>query len=193
MSFNSFSISFDRFNQKLIECDQEIKPIFDDFDFEPTKNIVYILTGPKGCGKTVTLGHVLDVYRDKNDWVVSRLSQFDNMLEQMARLLYEVGVSKIEAFEDEFEKQTTSIHAYLNNLFEYFKKKGIHILVAIDDVCKTNGMVDFIRAYQGFLIDHYDVRLLMSGSYNDIVELEKEPSISFLFRASKIQLSPLSI
>lgn len=115
------------------------------------------------------------------------------MLEQMARLLYEVGVSKIEAFEDEFEKQTTSIHAYLNNLFEYFKKKGIHILVAIDDVCKTNGMVDFIRAYQGLLIDHYDVRLLMGGSYNDIVELEKEPSISFLFRASKIQLSPLSI
>lgn len=111
----------------------------------------------------------------------------------MASLLYENGVSKIEAFEEEFDKQATSIHAYLINLLEYFKKKGIHILVAIDDVCKTNGMVDFIRAYQGFLIDHYDVRLLRSGSFNDISELEKEPSISFLFRAPKIKLSPLSI
>lgn len=74
-------IAFDRFNQKLIERDQEIRPIFDDFDSEPTRNTVYILTGPKGCGKKVTLGHVLDVYRDKKNWVVARLSQSDNMLE----------------------------------------------------------------------------------------------------------------
>lgn len=169
MSQNPFSISFGRINEKIIEREQEIKPIFEDFDSESTRNTIYILTGPRGCGKTVTLGHIIDVYKDKKDWVVARLSQSDNMLEQMASLLY------------------------LNNLLEYFKKKGVHVLVAIDDVAKNKGMLDFIRVYQGFLIDQYHVRLLMTGLAKNVSKLETDRSLTLLFRAPKIQLSPLSI
>ena len=206
MSQNPFSISFGRINEKIIEREQEIKPIFEDFDSEPTRNTIYILTGPRGFGKTVTLGHIIDVYKDKKDWVVARLSQSDNMLEQMASLLYENGLSKLKSLKIEFsfsfqgfsfcvkgEKPISSIHVYLNNLLEYFKKKGVHALVAIDDVAKNKGMLDFIRVYQGFLIDHYDVRLLITGLAKNVSKLETDRSLTFLFRAPKIQLSPLSI
>jgi energy-coupling factor transporter ATP-binding protein EcfA2 len=203
---NPFSISFGRTNERIIQRDQEIQPIFEDFNEEHTRNTVYILTGPRGCGKTVTLSHVLDEYRNKKNWVVARLSQGDDMLEQMASLLYENGLTKLKSLKVEFsfsfqgisfqvkgDKPVSSIHVYLEKLLEYYQKKGIHVLVAIDDVTKNDGMVNFIRAYQGFLIDHYDVRLLMTGLNKNISKLETDKSLTFLFRAPKIQLSPLSI
>ena len=64
-------------------------------------------------------------------------------------------------------------------------------LEAIDDVTKNAGMVEFVQAYQGFLIDHYDVRLLMSGLAKNVSKLESDRSLTFLFRAPKIQLPPL--
>lgn len=203
---NPFSISLGRTNKKLIQREQEIQPIFEDFNSENTRNTVYILTGPRGCGKTVTLGHILDEYRLKDNWVVARLSQDDNMLEQLASLLYENGYSKFKSLKVEFsfsfhgltfkvngDKPVSSIHVYLERLLEYFNKKGIHVLVAIDDVSKNKGMVDFIRAYQGFLIDHHDVRLLITGLAKNISKLEADRSLTFLYRAHKIRLSPLSM
>lgn len=65
--------------------------------------------------------------------------------------------------------------------------------MAIDDVARTPAMVNFIRAYQGFLIDHHDVRLLLTGLYKNIFGLETERSLTFLFRAPKVWLSPLSM
>ena len=86
---NPFSISFGRINEKVIQRDKDIEPIFEDFDSTHSRNTVYILTGPRGSGKTVTLAHILDFYKEKNNWVVARLNQNDNILEQLASLLYE--------------------------------------------------------------------------------------------------------
>lgn len=204
--YNPFSISFGRTNGEIIQRDNEIEPIIEDFDSEPSRNTVYVLTGPRGCGKTVTLSHILDLYRQKENWVVARLSQSDNMLEQMASLLYENGLLKFKRLKVEFsfsfhgltfsvkgENPVSSIHAYLEKLLSYYKKKGIHVLVAIDDVAKNDGMVEFIRAYQGFLIDHYDVRLLMTGLSKNISKLESDRSLTFLFRAPKLRLGALSL
>lgn len=203
---NPFSISFGRICKNVIERDQEIQPILQDFNTEPTRNTVYILTGPRGCGKTVTLSHILDEYRKKNNWIVARLSQSKNMLEQLAGTLYENSLNKLKSFKVEFsfsfqgltlaikgDKPVSTIHTYLEKLLHYYKKKNIHVLVAIDDVVKDEGMVDFIRAYQGFLMDHYDMRLLMTGLYKNIAKLELDRSLTFLIKAPKLLLPPLSL
>ena len=203
---NPFSISFGRINERIIQRDQEIEPIFEDFNATNTRNTVYILTGPRGCGKTVTLSHILDIYREKPNWIVARLTQSSNMLEQLASILYEGGINKIKSLNLEFsfsfsgisfkvsgDKPTTSIHVYLEKLLKYYDSKNIHVLVTIDDVSKSSDMVEFIRTYQGFLIDHLDVRLLMTGLYKNISKLESDKTLTFLFRAPKIKLSNLSI
>ena len=128
------------------------------------------------------------------------------MLEQMASLLYENGLTKLSFLKTEFsfsfhgisfsvkgDKEVSSVHVYLSKLLEYYKKKNIHVLVAIDDVAKNKGMMEFIRAFQGFLIDHYDVRLLMTGLHKNISKLEEDRSLTFLFRAPKLHLPPLSL
>lgn len=206
MTMNPFAVSFGRTNSQIIERDSELQDVFRDFEAEPARKTAYILTGPRGCGKTVALSHVIDHYRNQKDWVVARLSLSDNMLEQMASLLYENGLAKYKFLKTEFsvsfhglsfsvrgDSPATSIEAYLRRLLSYYESKGIRVLVAIDDVAKTPAMVDFIRAYQGFLIDHHDVRLLLTGLYKNISKLETERSLTFLFRAPKIQLSSLPL
>lgn len=206
MTMNPFAVSFGRTNSQIIERDSELQDVFRDFEAEPARKTAYILIGPRGCGKTVVLSHVLDHYRNRKDWVVARLSLSDNMLEQMASLLYEGGLAKCKFLKTEFsvsfhglsfsvrgDSPATSIEAYLRRPLSYYKSKGIRVLVAIDDITKTAAMVDFIRAYQGFLIDHHDVCLLLTGLYKNISKLETERSLTFLFRAPKIQLSSLPL
>lgn len=206
MTENPFTVSFGRANTQIIERDSDLQTIFDDFDKEPAQKTTYILTGPRGCGKTVALSHILDHYRAQKNWVVARLSMTDNMIEQLASLLYENGLSKYKFLKAEFSVSfhgisfhvagntpATSIETYLEKILAYYKSKGIRILVAIDDVAKTPAMVNFIRTYQRFLIDHHDVRLLLTGLYKNISKLETERSLTFLFRAPKIQLSSLSL
>ena len=190
----------------MIERDLDLQTVFDDFDSEPPRNTTYIITGPRGCGKTVALSHIIDVYRGKKDWVVARLSLSNNILEQMASTLYENGNAKFHFLKAEFsfsfqgisfsvkgDNPVSSVHAYISKLLAFYKRKGIRVLVAIDDVAKNDSMVDFIRAYQGFLIDHQDVMLLLTGLYKNISKLETDRSLTFLFRAPKLLLSPLSI
>lgn len=137
---NPFSISFGRINEKIIQRDEEIRPIFEDFNAKHTRNTVYVITGPRGCGKTVTLSHILDQYKLDGDWVIARLTQSHNMLEQMASLLYENSVSRIKSLKLEFsfsfsglsfqikgEKPVSSIHVYLDKLLSYLTKKGKYI------------------------------------------------------------------
>lgn len=206
MTQNPFSISFGRINKKVIERDQQIEPILEDFNSDYVRNTVYIITGPRGCGKTVTLSHILDIYREKEGWIVARLTQSKNMLEQLASVLYDNGVSKIRSLKLEFsfsfsgltfqvkgEKPITNIEVYLEKLFKYFADKGVRVLIAIDDVAKNEEMVSFIRSYQGFLIDHYEVKLLMTGLRKNISKLEADKSLTFLYRSPKVSLSPLSI
>ncbi len=53
--------------------------------------------------------------------------------------------------------------------------------------------MEFVRAYQGFLIDHFDVKLLMTGLSKNISKLENDRSLTFLLRAPKLRLSALSL
>ena len=136
MKENPFSISFGRVNQKAIDRQEEMAPIYDDFLAGSPRNTIYVITGPRGSGKTVALAGILENFRQRSDWVVARLSQGDNMLEQMASLLYEHGLTKFKFLKAEFsfsfhgvsfnvkgDKPATSIQTYLSDLLSYYKKR----------------------------------------------------------------------
>lgn len=206
MKENPFTISFGRVNKKAIDRTEEMTPIYEDFLAESPRNSIYVITGPRGSGKTVALANVLENFKGRKDWVVARLSENGNMLEQMASLLYEHGLAKLKFLKTEFsfsfhgisfnvkgDKPATSIQTYLNGLLSYYQKKGIRVLIAIDDVARSKEMIDFVKAYQGFVIDKHDVYLLMTGLRKNIVTLQSESSLTFLARAPKLQLKPLSL
>lgn len=203
---NPFSISFGKAPTQTVNREGELAPIMNAFDsYNPTSN-AYIISGPRGSGKTVAFSYLLEQYHNKQDWVVARLNMAGNMLEQLAGRLYEGGKIKHLFLKAEFNfsfqgiglsiagsNPVPSILGFLQHVFEYLKHKKIHVIIGIDDVAKNKEMVEFIRAFQGFLMDGFDVRLLMTGLYENVSTLSEEPTLTFLIRTPKVILSPLPL
>lgn len=203
---NPFSIAFGREPTQIVARDVELTPIYESFAGNGLNSDSYIITGPRGSGKTVALSRLIDHYRDEKDWIVSRLNISDNMLEQLASKLYEEGKVKKLFLKPEFsfsfqgvtfslggDKPVTSVESFLSKIFAYLKKKGIKVLIAIDDVAPSEELNKFIRAFQGFIIDHYDLKMVLTGLYGHVTKLTKVDSITFLARAPKINLKPLQL
>lgn len=51
----------------------------------------------------------------------------------------------------------------------------------------------FVSNFQIYITQHYPVYLVMTGLYDNISNLQNEKSLTFLYRAPKIFLAPLSI
>ena len=73
------------------------------------------------------------------------------------------------------------------------KKSGKKLLITIDEVVSTPDLRAFASAFQIFVRQGLPVYLLMAGLYENVQSLQNEKSLTFLYRAPKIHLSPLSV
>lgn len=78
-------------------------------------------------------------------------------------------------------------------MLEYLKKKGKRVLITIDEVDNSTEMKYFIQAYQSLIRQNYPILLLMTGLYDNVSKLQDDKSLTFLYRAPKIQLGSLSL
>ena len=67
------------------------------------------------------------------------------------------------------------------------------MLITIDEVASTPAMRVFASAFQIFIRQDLPVFLLMTGLYENIHTLQNEKSLTFLYRAPKLELEPLNI
>ena len=75
---------------------------------------------------------------------------------------------------------------------ERLKKSGKRLLITIDEMTNSEYMKVFAGAFQIFVRQELPVFLLGTGLYENIEELQNEKSLTFLYRAPKIQLKPLN-
>jgi len=78
-------------------------------------------------------------------------------------------------------------------MLNYLKNKGKKVLVTIDEVDNSEAMRLFIQSYASLLGQDLPMRLLMTGLYSNVSKLQNDKALTFLFRAPKIQIGPLSI
>lgn len=78
-------------------------------------------------------------------------------------------------------------------MLEYLKKKQINVLLTIDEVSNNQFMKIFAHTFQSYVRQNFNVSLIMTGLYEQIFSLENEDGITFLYRAPKIYLKPLTI
>ena len=69
----------------------------------------------------------------------------------------------------------------------------IRVLIAIDEVTSTPGMREFVHSFQMFVRQDLPVFLILTGLFQNIDLLQNKKGLTFLYRAPKITLSPLSI
>ena len=87
---NPFSISFGTTPTQYISRITQTNQILDTFKAEVPSNHVYMLTGVRGCGKTVMMTDIAEKLRKEKDWIAVELSPERDMLQSLAENLYAI-------------------------------------------------------------------------------------------------------
>lgn len=203
---NPFNINFGKEPFSIISRENDLQEIYDSFSSDNPFSYVYILTGTRGCGKTVAMTGLVNHFSSNNDWVSIELNPENDMLEQLASKLYDECKLKKLFVSAEFnfsfngvgfsikgKEPITNVSTLIRKELEYLKKKNIKILISVDEVVSNNYMKIFSHEYQAILRDEYFVCLIMTGLYQNISLLENQKSLTFLYRAPKIYLGSLNL
>lgn len=202
---NPFNVTFGELPKSVIEREKEAHIIESTFQDETPETKVFIITGPRGSGKTALLTKMKNDFRD-NGYLTVDLNPFEEMQEQFAAKLYEEGRLWKLFLHPEFsfsfhglsfslkgENEINNVSTLIERMLEYLKKKGKRVLITIDDASATQGMKSFVFSYQQWIREGYPVFLLLSGLYENVSEIERNKSLTFFLRAPKIMLEPLNL
>ena len=203
---NPFNINFGKEPYSIISREYEISEIYDSFSSDNPFSNVFILTGIRGSGKTVTMTSVINHYKNTNNWICIELNPESDMLEQLASKLYDEGKLKRLFLTAEFnfsfqgigfsikgKEPITNVSSLLKREFDILKKKGYKVLISIDEVVSNSYMKVFSHEFQTLLREDYSIFLLMTGLYQNVSSLENEKSLTFLYRAPKIYIESLNL
>lgn len=203
---NPFSLVFGKEPQMLINTYEQYNLIKDTFlDENPVSN-TYLITGVRGSGKTVLLTRIEKYFDSLQDFIVIDINPEIDILEYLASSIYEKSNSKFKFLKTEFsfsfkgmsislsgEKPVSNVITLLDKLLTTIKKNNKKVLICIDDVVSNIYVRAFVQQFQIMLRKDYPVFLLMTGLYENVRSLQNEKSLTFLYRAPKIQINTLSL
>lgn len=205
MKNNPYSLTFGKEPYKIISRSHEIDRMTEMFCSETPNTSVYIITGVRGSGKTVTMAVIADKLRSRKGWIVITLNPNRDLLAALAANLFEHPMLRSEFLKAEIsfsfgvggtvkeDGPTLDVEVQLKKMFQLIRKKGLRVMIAIDEVTNNKNFRIFASVYQMFLIEKYPVYLIMTGLYKNIHSLQNEDNLTFLYRAPKYELTPLSV
>ena len=202
---NPFSLTFGKEPKSMIERDKQTSEIVEGFRSENPEFQVCMITGVRGSGKTVMLTAVSNELRKEKDWIVIELSPERDLLRALAadlsnrtELLQIFRDAKINlsflgfGIEIDGVPPVTDTVTALDRMLAQLSKKGKKLLVTIDETVCNRQIREFASQFQIFLRRDYNIFLLMTGLYENIYDIQNEKTLTFLYRAPKIELSPLN-
>ena len=203
---NPFDITFGKPPVEIIDRSDVETEICASFASGNKPSPVYILFGPKGCGKTVSMTSIANKFKALDKWIVIDLNPKQDLEQQFAASLYQKGNLKHLFVQKEFnfsfkglgfslsgDMPIVSVAVFIERMLEHLKKKEISVLLTIDEVNNNSFMQIFAHAFQSYLRNDFRVSLLMTGLYENVSSLENEDGLTFLYRAPKIYLPPLNV
>ena len=203
---NPYAISFGRIPTQYIRRNLLIDEILETLNSDIVEEQAFKLTGIRGTGKTVTLTAIERDLRSSNDWIVVDLKPDGDITCDLVAWLYS-NLPFIASFVDanlnlsafgigvelSKNKPTASIDVALDKLMGQIVKKKQKVLVAIDEVRKTEALVNFIQEYQILIRKDYPIYLIVAGLYEDIESIENTDGLTFFLRAETLEMKPLNI
>jgi hypothetical protein len=203
---NPFSLTFGKSPLEMIPRVVQKQEITETFSEALINQQVYIITGLRGTGKTVLLNDVAKYYRDETGWEVIELNAERDLLQSLASKLYDIKGVKDTFVKAKIDVSALGIGVSTENTFQYndiesaiakmldvIKKEKKRLLITIDEAVNSKNMRIFVSAFQILVRQDYPVFLLMTGLLQNITNLQDEKSLTFLYRAPKIQLGALNI
>lgn len=206
MAQNPFNISFGKEPLKNLSRQNIIQDVQNVFNNDNPETESFILTGPRGCGKTVLLSQLKSTFEEEKNWLVVDINPCMEMHEQLAARIYESGKMKKLFLKTEFsfsfkgfsfsisgDENVSDTNTLLRKMFLYLKKKRIKVLVTIDDISKNDYVKAFAHSFQSFIREKFDIFFIATGIYNNVSSLSSDKALTFLLRTPKILVEPLNL
>jgi len=205
MNENPFTLMFGKEPYLTIRRDHIVSKVYSDFSSALPASQIYILIGARGAGKTVLLTEMYNTFEDEG-WVVADVNPHRNILEDLAAQVYDKGKLKRlflkgsfdisfhgVSFSLEGKEPVSSVSTVVERMLNNLKKKGKRLLITLDEVTSTDRIKEFAHDFQGFVRKGLPVFLVMTGLHENVMSLQNDKSLTFLYRAPKILLDPLDI
>lgn len=203
---NPYAISFGRIPTQYISRDILIDDIVETLNSDVVEEQAFKITGIRGTGKTVTLTDIEKQIRELDNWLVVDLKSNSDITNDLVASLY-TNVPFLTKFIDanlnlsafgiglniSAKSPAASLDIALEQILIEIKKKNKRVLIAIDEVRKTNPLVDFIQEFQILIRKDFPIYLVVAGLYEDVESLENTDGLTFFLRATKCEMTPLNI
>ena len=203
---NPFTVAFAMKPKQFVPRYQQMKEIIDTFNSEYPSSTVYMLSGVRGSGKTVMMYSIAEELKGDEDWIVIPLNVNRDILHSFAAHLYDVPILKPFIIETKIDlsllgigisleksNKVSDVETAIIQLLKIIKKLKKRVLITIDDVSDNEAMRAFCSAFTIFIGEGYPLFLLMTGIYENIFELQNEKTLTFLYRAPRIEMNSLNI
>lgn len=204
MKENPFVLMFGKEPVMTIPRNQIAAEIIGDFSKSIPSSQIYILIGARGAGKTVLLSEIYKRIDAEEDWIAVDVNPHRDILQDMASILYDKG--KMQrlflkgslgisfqglSFSIEGGTPVTSVTTVVERMLQHMAKKGKRLLITLDEVTSGEKVKEFAHDFQGFVRKGLPVYLLMTGLHENVMSLQNDKSLTFLYRAPKLLLQPL--
>lgn len=206
MKNNPFSLTFGKEPASMIARTVQVSEIIDSFEDENPAYQVCMITGVRGSGKTVMLTEIARTLRERRDWIVADLSPERDLIQALAAYLCNqpdlteifrrarINLSFLGlGVEIDGAPPITDMSAALGRMLEHIGKQRKKVLITIDEAVCNRFMREFVSMFQIYMRQNLPVFLIMTGLYGNIYELQNEKTLTFLYRAPRMELGPLNI
>lgn len=205
MSQNPYTLVFGKEPLQIIDRAAQTNEVVSNFSAEIPSQQIYMITGVRGSGKTVFMTDISKKLQADDSWIVVELNPERDMLTSLAsKLCSDNTLAKIFqnakinlsffGFGLEVTNTTpiTDIETALSRMLSVIKKKKKRLLITVDEVVNNQNIRIFASSFQILIRQDLPLFLIMTGLYENINSLQNEKNLTFLYRAPKLELSPLN-
>lgn len=165
-----------------------------------------LIYGQRGSGKTTLMTNIANEINLKKDWLVIDLLLDDDLLESLINQLrnrlanhtslqnldLKVGFSGLGVNAKFSKNSSQNFQLLFEKYLSQLNAKGIKVLINIDEIEATPQLRKLVSCYQVMLRKNLNVSLLMAGLPENVSELQNDKVLTFLLRANRIVLTPIS-
>ncbi len=202
---NPFMISFSRKPVEYIDRPEQTEVILSTFRESPVTDQLFMIMGVRGSGKTVLMSSIANTLAADKEWIVVRCTPTGDIVHTIASELYNsnkfhqlsleaqvnvpfvghVGISSQVPEETDLSK--------IDKALAVLQQHGRKLLITIDEVTNTPQMKEFASVFQILIGKERPIYFLGTGLYENIMPLQNEKNMTFLYRAPRIVLGPLDM
>ena len=188
-----------------IERTEEEEIIIDDILSDNPSIQMYFIAGVRGYGKNVFVSNIEEKIKKHKGYITLNLSLSGDLFNEFAADLYEIPEMKKKLIKTKLDfsllgvglsvekaETITDIRVAIRRMLDIFKKANRKVIICIDEVIKTEPMVNFYMFCQSLIKDEFPIYVFLIGLPRNILLLTRSETATSISRLPQCILNPLN-